>query len=144
MVLCMYVARTCRACIIGLLGVVCVLYIMYFIFSKAPVVMGSTKMHSTNAERGIIICLYWYYPLPLPALVECILVLPITTGALTNTKWMTYNTPTTPNRPMMYALQVLATYMHNTINIFYQDPEWVFSFVLNLRRLRNANAIVTR
>jgi len=44
----------------------------------------------------------------------------------------------------MHALQVLATYMHNTINIFYQDPEWVFSFVLNLRRLRNANAIVTR
>jgi hypothetical protein len=143
MVLCMYVARTCRACIIGILGVVAVLYVIYLVFAKATVIDLSTKMHSTNAGRGIIICLYWYYPLPLPALVECILVLQITTVVLLNIEYMMYNTHTTPSRPTMHALQVLVTYMHNTINIFHQDPKWVFLFVLSLCWLLNVNAILT-
>ena len=146
MVLCMYVARICRACIINLLGVVGLSYIMYLVFAKATVINLSAKTHSTNAGRGIIIYLYdWYYPFPLPTLVGCILVLKIITVALENTKYITYDTPTTPRRSIIHALQILATYMHNTtINIFYQDQKWVFSFVLSLRRLRNSNAILTR
>jgi len=42
---------------------------------------------------------------------------PITTGALLNIKYMMYNNTHNTRRPMMHALQVLATYMHNTINI---------------------------
>jgi hypothetical protein len=49
-------ARTYRACIIGLLGVVGVLHIMYLEFAKATVMILSNKIYSTNAGGGIIIC----------------------------------------------------------------------------------------
>src|ERR1700688_943986 len=49
----MHVARTCRACIIGLLGVVDVSYIMYFVSCKATVMILSTKIHPTSVGRGI-------------------------------------------------------------------------------------------
>jgi hypothetical protein len=48
----MYVARTYRACIIGLLDVVGVLHIMYLVSAKETVIILSTKMHPTNVGRG--------------------------------------------------------------------------------------------
>src|ERR1700683_736110 len=63
--------------------------------------------------------------------------------ALENTRYITYDTPTTPRRSMIHVLQILATYMYNTINIFYPDPKWVSSFALSLHRLRNSNVILT-
>src|SRR5882762_11717153 len=50
---------------------------------------------------------------------------------MVNVKYMTYNTHTTSSRPTIHALQVLVTYMHNTINIFHQDPKWVCSSILH-------------
>jgi len=49
-------ARTDRACIIGLLGVVGVLHIMYLVLAKATVMILSTKIYSINAGGGIILC----------------------------------------------------------------------------------------
>ena len=48
----MHVARNCRACIIGLLGVMSVLHIMYLLSVKATEIILSTKVCTTNAERG--------------------------------------------------------------------------------------------
>jgi len=65
MVFGMYVARTCRACIIlGLLGVVGVLHIMYLPFFKATVIILSQKIHTTNVGRGDKICIILILPLP--------------------------------------------------------------------------------
>ena len=47
----------------------------------------------------------------LSALVGCIFVLNIVTVVLADTKYMIYNTHTTPRRLIIHALQVLATYM---------------------------------
>jgi len=54
----MYVARTCRACIIGILGIVGELHIMYFVFLKATVMILSTKMHPTSVGKGINLMFY--------------------------------------------------------------------------------------
>src|ERR1700733_9467645 len=49
--------------------------------------------------------------MPLPTLVGWIFVLKIITVALQDTKYMIYDTSTTPSRPIIHALQVLATCM---------------------------------
>jgi hypothetical protein len=48
---------------------------------------------------------------PLPALVEWILLLKIIAVALGDIKYIIYNIPTTPSRPVIHALQILVTYM---------------------------------
>jgi len=81
---------------------------------------------------------------PLPTLVVCIFWLKIITVALKNGKYTICNTPTTPSRPIIHALQVLATYMPNTINIFYWQWKWVVLFVSCFCHLQNSNATLTR
>ena len=58
----MYLARTCRACIIGPLGVVGVLNIMYLVFAKATVMIFSTKRHPINVGKGDKICFILILP----------------------------------------------------------------------------------
>ena len=48
---------------------------------------------------------------PFPTLMGCLFVLKIITVAFANTKYMIFNTPTTPSGPIIHALQVLAKYM---------------------------------
>ena len=63
-------ARTYRACIIGLLGVVGVLHIMYLVFANATVIILSTRIHPTNVggEEGNM--RIKHIIIPPPALVE--------------------------------------------------------------------------
>ena len=107
---CGYVARAYRACIIGLLDVVGVLYIIYLVPAKATVIVLSTKMHPSNVGRGDKICFILILPSSPPTLVGCIFVLKIITVALTDTKYMICNTPTTPS-----TCPANSSYIHATI-----------------------------
>ena len=107
---CGYVARAYRACIIGLLDVVGVLSIIYLVPAKATVIVLSTKMHPSNVGRGDKICFILILPSSLPTLVGCIFVLKIITVALTDTKYMICNTPTTPS-----TCPANSSYIHATI-----------------------------
>ena len=62
-------------------------------------------------EEGNINIKHIIISLPLAALVGYIFVLNIITVVLADTKYMIYNTHTTPSRLIIHALQVLATYM---------------------------------
>jgi hypothetical protein len=107
----MYVARICMACIIGLLDVVGALYVRYLVFVEVTAIILGMKYTSQMLGGGEIIYWIWYYPLPLPALVGYISMLKIIAVTLENTRYMTYNTPTTSSRPIIHAMQILATYM---------------------------------
>src|SRR6202034_4709857 len=104
MVLWHVLARTCRACVLGLLSVMGVLNIMCLVSPKATVIILSTKMHTTNVERGRGCNINIKYILfHLPTLVVCIFVLKIITVALGDTRYMICNTPITLSRLSTHA-----------------------------------------
>ena len=62
-------------------------------------------------REGDKICFILILPSPLPTLVVCVFVLKIIFVVFRDTKYVIWNTFTTPSRTIIHALQVLATCM---------------------------------
>ena len=95
----------------GPLGVLGVLYIMYLLFSKATSIILSPKIHPKYAERGDNNIFYIILTSSPPSIGGVDFVLRIIAVTLADTKYMIYNTPSTPSEAMIHALQISATYM---------------------------------
>src|SRR5216684_3267 len=97
-------------------------------------------MHFTKAQRGDNNIVHIDIPLSLPALMKYILVPKTITVVLAHTKYIIYNTPTTPRRPMICP----ASTCHNSLDLFYREQKMgIFihtKFALPLEFKFNSNA----
>ena len=79
---------------------------------------------------------------PLPAFVGYIFMPKIIAVTSKNTKYLTYNAPTTSSRPIIHAMQILATYMPQHHKSVLLRAKINILFVLRFGHLQNPIVIL--